>query len=125
MSRCPTTIKAQGYTTLVRPTLEYASSIWRPSKKYRINKVEAVQRQAAIFATGDYQCTSIVTAMLQHLKWQTIQSRRAYAQTVMTDRDHLHTHHRYQVYQTLITYRCTGLFFFYLCLINLVVLIKL
>ena len=32
VSRCPTTIKAQCYTTLVRPTLEYASSIWSPSK---------------------------------------------------------------------------------------------
>ena len=33
VSRCPTTIKAQCYTTLVRPTIEYASSIWSPSKK--------------------------------------------------------------------------------------------
>ena len=84
MSRYPTTIKAQCYTTLVRPTLEYASSIWsRPSKKDSINKVEAVQRRAARFATGDYQRTSSVTAMLQQLQWQTLQSRRAYAQTVM------------------------------------------
>jgi hypothetical protein len=86
---------------------------WSPSKKDSINKVETVQRRAARFATEDYQRTSIVTAMLQQLQWQTPQSRRAYAQTVMIDRDHmgsrLHTHHRYQVYQTL-TYRCTGLF---------------
>jgi hypothetical protein len=61
MSRCPTTIKAQCYTTLVRPTLEYASSIWSPSKKDSINKVEAVQRRAARFATGDYQHTSSVS----------------------------------------------------------------
>jgi hypothetical protein len=84
VSHCPTTIKAQCYTTLVRPTLEYASSIWSPSKKDSINKVEAVQRRAAMFATGDYQRTSTVTAMLQHLKWQTLKSRRAYAQTVIT-----------------------------------------
>ena len=50
MSRCPTTIKAQCYTTLVRPTLEYVSSIWSPSKKDSINKVETVQRQAARFS---------------------------------------------------------------------------
>jgi hypothetical protein len=54
-----------------------------PAKKDSINKVEAVQRRAARFATGDYQCTSSVTAMLQQLQWQTLQSRRAYAQTVM------------------------------------------
>ena len=33
VSRCPTTINAQCYTTLVRPNLGYASSIWSPSKK--------------------------------------------------------------------------------------------
>jgi hypothetical protein len=54
-----------------------------PAKKDSINKVEAVQHRAARFATGDYQCTSSVTAMLQQLQWQTLQSRRAYAQTVM------------------------------------------
>jgi hypothetical protein len=86
VSRCPTTIKAQCYTTLVRPTLEYASSIWSPIKKDSINKVEAVQRRAARFATGDYQRTSSVTAMLQQLHWQTLQSRREYAQTVMMHR---------------------------------------
>jgi hypothetical protein len=86
VNRCPTTIKAQCSPTLVRPTLEYASSIWSPSKKDSINKVEAVQRRAAKIATGDYQHTSSVTAMLQQLQWQTLQSRRAYAQTVMVYR---------------------------------------
>ena len=33
MSRCTTTIKAQCYSTLVRPTLVSASSIWSSSKK--------------------------------------------------------------------------------------------
>ena len=83
VSRCPTIIKAQCYTTLVRPTIEYASSIWSPSKKDSINKVEAVQRRAARFATGDYQRTSSVTAMLQQLQWHKLQSRRAYVKTVM------------------------------------------
>jgi hypothetical protein len=41
VNRCPTTIKAQCYTILVRPTLEYASSIWSPSQKDSINKVES------------------------------------------------------------------------------------
>jgi hypothetical protein len=86
VSRYPTTIKAQCYTTLVRPTLEYASSIWNPSKKDSINKVEAVQRRAARFArfaTGDHKCSSSVTARLQQLQWETLQMRRAYAQTVL------------------------------------------
>ena len=53
------------------------------SIKDSINKVEAVQRRAARFATGDCQRTSIVTDRLQQLQWQTLQSRRAYAQIVM------------------------------------------
>ena len=48
-----------------------------------INKVEAVQRRAARFDTGDYQRTRSVTAMLQQRQWQTLQSRRTYAQTLM------------------------------------------
>ena len=83
MSRCPTIIKAQCYITLVRPTLEYSSRIWSLIKKDSINKVEAVQRGAVMFATGDYQHTSSVIAMLQQLQWQTLQRRRAYAQRVM------------------------------------------
>ena len=47
------------------------------------NKVEAVQRRAARIATGNYQSTSRVTAMLQQIQWQPLQSRRACAQTVM------------------------------------------
>jgi hypothetical protein len=81
VSRFPTTIKAQCYITLVRPTLELASSIWSSSKKDSINKVEADQRGVARFATGEYQRPSSVTAMLQQLQQQ--QSRRAYTQTVM------------------------------------------
>ena len=74
-----------------------------PAKKDSINKVEAVQRRPAMFTTGDYKRTSIVTAMIQQLKWQTLQSRRAYAQTMTMNRDHmgsrLQTHHKYQIYQ--------------------------
>ena len=83
ISRCPTNIKAQCYTTLVRPTVEYASSVWNPAKKETINKIEAVQRRAARFATGDYQRTSSVTSMLRQLQWQSLQSRRETAQMTM------------------------------------------
>jgi hypothetical protein len=68
ISRCPTKIKAPCYATLVRPTVECASSVWNPAKKESINKIEAVQRRAARFATGDYQRRSSVTSMLQQLQ---------------------------------------------------------
>ncbi|KAK3101818.1 hypothetical protein FSP39_006589, partial [Pinctada imbricata] len=83
ISKCPTPIKAQCYSTLVRPTIEYASCVWSPAKRETINKLERVQRRAARFATGDYQRTSSVTAMLQQLQWQPLQVRRETSQVVM------------------------------------------
>ena len=65
LGRCPTHIKAQCYSTLVEPTIEYASSVWSPTKKGSISKIEAVQRRAARFAVGDFSRYSSVTSMLQ------------------------------------------------------------
>jgi len=40
---CPTQIREQCYMTLVRPQLEYASSVWDNSVQRNIQKVESVQ----------------------------------------------------------------------------------
>ena len=52
------------YKTLVKPQLEYASTVWYPHATTNINKVEAVQRKAARWATRGYRCTSSVFGML-------------------------------------------------------------
>ena len=83
ISRCPTNIKAQCYSTLVRPSLEYASTVWSPAKKGSISQIEAVQRREARFATGDFRRTSSVTAMMQHLNWTPLEVRRNNARVVM------------------------------------------
>ena len=83
---CPQAIKAQAYTTFVRPTVEYASTIWDSHTQVGINKVEAVQRRAARFVKGDYRQTSSVTTMLQSLQWQTLQHRRQVNKVVMFKR---------------------------------------
>ena len=49
LKRCPENIKEQAYKSLVRPHLEYASTVWLPHQKYQIDKLEAVQRKAARF----------------------------------------------------------------------------
>ena len=67
----------------MRPTIEYASSVWSPTKKGSISKIEAVQRRAARFAVGDFSRYSSVTTMLQRLKWQSLQARRDRAQVTM------------------------------------------
>ena len=46
-------IKAQAYTMLARPKLEYASPVWDPHKIEQINDIERVQRRAARIVTND------------------------------------------------------------------------
>ena len=62
--------------TLVRPQLEYASSVWSPNTDQDINKLEAAQRRAARWATRDYKQTSSVTEMLGNLRWRPLDQRR-------------------------------------------------
>jgi hypothetical protein len=58
ISSCPSKIKAQCYTTLVRPIMEYACIIWDPVTQKNIRELEMVQRRAARIVTGDYITTS-------------------------------------------------------------------
>lgn len=77
LHQCPENIKAQAYKSLVRPNLEYASAAWDPYRQKDINMLEQVQRRAARFVT---KCHSrepgCVTQALQHLQWESLQSRR-------------------------------------------------
>jgi hypothetical protein len=41
------------YQTLVRPLVEYASTVWNPYTKTEINKIEAVQRRAARYVVSN------------------------------------------------------------------------
>ena len=43
----PENIKIQAYVTLVRPCLEYTSSVWNPQTQKHCQDIEGVQRQAA------------------------------------------------------------------------------
>ena len=67
ISSCPTKVKEACHKLMVRPVIEYASSVWSPYTKAKIGLVEAVQRRAARFVTGNFELTSSVTEMLQSL----------------------------------------------------------
>lgn len=69
-------IKTQAYQALVRPTLEYCSSVWDPHSKEAIYDIEMVQRRAARYVTGRYRRRSSVGEMLEELNWQTLEERR-------------------------------------------------
>ncbi len=82
-SCCPSKIKANCYTTFVCPSLEYATSIWSPHTLKNIKKLESVQRRSARYVMNDFSCHSSVTAMMQHLEWQTLETTRQQARLMM------------------------------------------
>ena len=83
ISSCPSKIKAQCYTTLVRPIKESACIIWDPVTQKNIRELEMVQRRAARFVTGDHRTTSSVTRMLEALQWTQLQQRSKRAKVIM------------------------------------------
>jgi len=76
-------VKSAAYFTLVRPKLEYCSSVWSPHTKNLVNRLEMVQRRAARFVTNRYHNRSSITDMLDHLNWESLESRRTKSQLMM------------------------------------------
>ena len=86
MHRCPPTLKERAYTAMVRPKLEYCSSVWNHCRQKHANQLEMVQRRAARFVMNKphrRQDTSSVTEMVHHLKWQSLQWRTHSRVTMM------------------------------------------
>ena len=70
-------IKSNAYKTLVRPQIEYASTILDPFTQENQNEIEMVQRRAARFACNNYRREASVTTMLDELGWRSLKQRRA------------------------------------------------
>ncbi|MCW4309230.1 MAG: reverse transcriptase family protein [Candidatus Thiodiazotropha endolucinida] len=75
--------KASAYFTIVRPIVEYCSTVWNPHTSQAKDKIEMVQRRAARYATNRYRNKSSVTDMLETLSWETLETRRTKAQLTM------------------------------------------
>ena len=75
---CPETCRKTAYTSHVRSLLEYSSTVWDPHVQKEIDKIEGIQRRAAIYIKRDYQSRNpgCVTAMLQELDLPSLQERR-------------------------------------------------
>ncbi len=64
------------YKAIVRPHLEYCSTVWDPANRKDIEKLESVQNKAARFVMQRHRRTESVTEMKRSLEWQTLQERR-------------------------------------------------
>ena len=74
-----TKTKETAYTSMVRPTVEFASCVWDPHERVDINKIEMVQRGGgwgARFVKHRYHNRSSVTYLLEDLKWKSLETRR-------------------------------------------------
>ena len=60
----------------MRPKLQYACSAWDPHYQKDKAALERVQRKVACFVTENYNRTASMTAMLQDLKWDTLETVR-------------------------------------------------
>ena len=71
-----TSVKENAYKTLVRPTLEYASTVWDPYHQKDIQQLEMVQRRGARYVSNRFGNRSSVDNMLATLEWKSLQDRR-------------------------------------------------
>ena len=76
-------VKTEAYQTYVRPTVEYASTVWDPHDKNDIRRLEMVQRRSARFVTNRYRNRSSVGEMLETLDWKSLEDRRKEARLIM------------------------------------------
>ena len=73
------TLRERAYLSLVRPQLEYCSSIWDPRKGVENNgshRIEMVQRRAARWVMSNFDPKASVTDMLDSLGWRSLEQRR-------------------------------------------------
>ena len=77
LNDCSASVKSAAYTTMVRPRLEYSSTVWDPHHNRDIHNLEQVQRRAVRFVNRNYteRTPGCVTNMIQSLGWESLQHR--------------------------------------------------
>ena len=77
LSDCSAPVKSPAYTTMVRPRLEYSSTVCDPHHNRDIHNLEQVQRRAARFVNRNYteRTPGCVTNLIQSLGLESLQHR--------------------------------------------------
>ena len=74
---CLQEVKEAAYKGLVRPVLDYGSSVWDSSGVVLQEELESVQKRAVRFVTGNYSYeTGSMAGILGQLKWESLKKRR-------------------------------------------------
>ena len=76
-------LKERAYKAVVRPQLEYASTIWSPWQRYLVDDVEKVQRRSTRYIYNDYRFDSSLSTMIENLHWDSLETRRTKSSLVM------------------------------------------
>jgi hypothetical protein len=64
---------------MVRPTMEYANSVWDPTNRKKIGNLEKIQKKRAerfVFNNYTDRTPGCVTKMVKSLKWEKLEERR-------------------------------------------------
>ena len=73
---CTKETKSAAYSTLVRPILEYSSSVWDPYTKEHIHQLGKIQRRAARMVCNDYRQETSASELIRGLDWDMLSTRR-------------------------------------------------
>ena len=91
LKACNKKIKEAAYKALVRPVLEYASTVWDPYTIQEVASLEKIQRRAARWVLNRHRQTLCVDSMLHELDWPSLQSRQKKARLGTLYRHHTGT----------------------------------
>ena len=78
-----TSVKKRAYFTLVRPLVEYASTVWDPHAQKNTKKVEMVKRRADRYVKNRHRNKSSVIDMLSTMNLRSLEDRRRDARLFM------------------------------------------
>ena len=76
LGKCDERTREIAYFSLVRPLIEYASSVWDPHELGLKRELEKVQRKGARFVKRRYDREISVSGLMKELEWEPLEKRR-------------------------------------------------